>query len=211
MKPLTLRERKKKETRHSILSASKNVFLTKGYAQTTIDEIAEKANVGVGTVYNYFQSKADIFITIMSDELVLDETDIPMSLVGHLKPNSVIDCVLTLVSRYLQVIKLVQKEVWQELLGAATSNPKSEKTLLDGMFQMDDRFIDKTEAMFQQLKKEQLLHHSFAEKEAAYAVYSVVLTQFIFYIYRSECTTEELYERIKSQIYFIFDGKYTEI
>jgi len=55
---LTRRERKKRETRRRIYSAAFELFLEKGYHETTVEEIAERADVGKGTVFNYFPHKA---------------------------------------------------------------------------------------------------------------------------------------------------------
>jgi AcrR family transcriptional regulator len=52
------------ETRRAILDAARKRFLHYSYKKTTIDEIAQDAKVGKGTVYLYFDSKEDILLTI---------------------------------------------------------------------------------------------------------------------------------------------------
>jgi AcrR family transcriptional regulator len=52
-----------------ILDATRQIFLVKGYAGTTIDEIARVAGVSRPTVYTYFPSKRDILLTIGADSL----------------------------------------------------------------------------------------------------------------------------------------------
>ncbi len=52
------------ETRRAILEAARKRFLHYSYKKTTIDEIAQDAKVGKGTVYLYFDSKEDILLTI---------------------------------------------------------------------------------------------------------------------------------------------------
>ena len=54
------------ETRRRILDAAAAVFSNKGYHGATISEIAEEADVAAGTIYNYFDSKADLLIGIMT-------------------------------------------------------------------------------------------------------------------------------------------------
>ena len=51
------RERKKLETKRRILDAALALFLEKGYEAATVEEIAERADVGKGTVFNYFPHK----------------------------------------------------------------------------------------------------------------------------------------------------------
>lgn len=47
--------------RKQILDAAAVVFSRKGYHQAKVEEIAREAEVGKGTVYEYFQGKKDLF------------------------------------------------------------------------------------------------------------------------------------------------------
>jgi AcrR family transcriptional regulator len=49
------------EKRNRILIAAVKVFSRKGFHETKVDEIAQLADVGKGTVYEYFSSKAELF------------------------------------------------------------------------------------------------------------------------------------------------------
>ena len=48
--------------RELILAAAQEIFFEKGYHGATSEEIAKRAGVGKGTLYQYFDSKLDIFI-----------------------------------------------------------------------------------------------------------------------------------------------------
>jgi AcrR family transcriptional regulator len=61
---MSLREKKKMLTRDAILDAAEDLFADQGYGQTTIEQIAERAMVAVGTVYNYFDSKAQLLLAM---------------------------------------------------------------------------------------------------------------------------------------------------
>lgn len=55
------RKRELGNKKEQILLAAVEMFLEKDYYQVTIIEIAERAGVGKGTVYEYFPSKEDLF------------------------------------------------------------------------------------------------------------------------------------------------------
>ncbi|MCH5464384.1 TetR/AcrR family transcriptional regulator [Levilactobacillus tujiorum] len=55
-----------KQTR--LFTAAHDLFLAQGFKHTSIAEIAEQAGVAVGTFYNFYQSKFDIFIQVYNAE-----------------------------------------------------------------------------------------------------------------------------------------------
>lgn len=55
-----LRERKKQATRAAIHDAAMRLFAEHGFAATTVDRIAEAADVSRATVFTYFPTKEDI-------------------------------------------------------------------------------------------------------------------------------------------------------
>jgi TetR/AcrR family transcriptional regulator, repressor of fatR-cypB operon len=68
---LSRKERERLFKRQEIITAARTVFAAKGFTAATLDEIAEQAEFGKGTLYNYFQSKEELFETVMAD--VFDE------------------------------------------------------------------------------------------------------------------------------------------
>jgi AcrR family transcriptional regulator len=61
------RERKKRETRKRIFSAALQLFAEKGFEATTVGEIAERADVGKGTIFNYFPQKTAFLVAAYSE------------------------------------------------------------------------------------------------------------------------------------------------
>ena len=53
----------------TILDATRQIFLTRGYRGTTIDEIARVAGVSRGSFYTYFPSKRDVLLALGADSL----------------------------------------------------------------------------------------------------------------------------------------------
>lgn len=55
--PIRFRELRKLEREERIVAVAAELFAARGYQHTSIETIAEKAGLAVGTVYNYFGSK----------------------------------------------------------------------------------------------------------------------------------------------------------
>jgi AcrR family transcriptional regulator len=64
-----LRERKKLETRERIRAAASELFTRHGYAAATMRQIANRAHVGLGTLFNYAEDKRDLVFLIFNEEL----------------------------------------------------------------------------------------------------------------------------------------------
>ncbi|MBN1690178.1 MAG: TetR/AcrR family transcriptional regulator [Dehalococcoidia bacterium] len=63
-----LRRLREKEQRYNaILEAAKFLFAEQGYHQTSIEEIADAAEVSTGAVYIYFKNKEDLLIKLMQE------------------------------------------------------------------------------------------------------------------------------------------------
>ncbi len=60
------RERKKAAAREQIIAAAIKLFSRDGLDAVTVDQIAAEADVGKGTIYNYFESKEDIVVAFMA-------------------------------------------------------------------------------------------------------------------------------------------------
>lgn len=70
---LGLRERKKLKTRIAIRDATYRLIEEQGYEATTVEQIAEAAEVSASTVFRYFPTKEDIVLTDEYDPLLEDE------------------------------------------------------------------------------------------------------------------------------------------
>ena len=70
---LGLRERKKIKTREAIRTATYGLIKEQGYDATTIEQIAERAEVSPSTVFRYFPTKEDIVLTDEYDPLMVEE------------------------------------------------------------------------------------------------------------------------------------------
>ncbi len=71
---MTLREKKKQETKQRIFDAAGALFREKGYQDTTVDEITKEAGIAKGTFFNYFPTKRSLLVYFkeQKDKLILE-------------------------------------------------------------------------------------------------------------------------------------------
>jgi AcrR family transcriptional regulator len=69
---LGLRERKKAKTKAAIQQQAVRLFRDRGYAATTVEQVAEAAEVSASTVFRYFPTKEDLVISDDYDPLFIE-------------------------------------------------------------------------------------------------------------------------------------------
>jgi AcrR family transcriptional regulator len=69
---LGLRERKKAKTRAAIREHALRLFREQGYAETTVDQIADAAEVSPSTFFRYFPTKEDVVLDDEFDTLLIE-------------------------------------------------------------------------------------------------------------------------------------------
>lgn len=70
----------KKLKRKKILSAGITIFAEKGFHQTKISEIAEKADVANGTIYRYFANKDDLLMSCFEEIITVKLNEVKLKL-----------------------------------------------------------------------------------------------------------------------------------
>ena len=69
------RDRQIRRKKEEILTAATRVFAAKGFSAATTKDIANEADIGESTLYNYFESKREIMLAIMDEYKELFDAD----------------------------------------------------------------------------------------------------------------------------------------
>ena len=70
------RDEKKALTRRRLLDAAAEVFAHRGFAATSLDEVAEVAGFSKGAVYSNFAGKEDLFLSVLDEHVTRQMLDI---------------------------------------------------------------------------------------------------------------------------------------
>jgi AcrR family transcriptional regulator len=110
------RQRRIARRRHEILTAAAEIFAEKGYSATTTKEIADAADVAEGTLYNYFDGKRDILMSIASEaELLLQETLLKVGrLENRAAMTALVEKAFDISEAQLPFIRALMAEAWTD-------------------------------------------------------------------------------------------------
>jgi len=125
------KERERQRHREEVLEAAEVVFAEKGFYQSTMEDVAERAEFSIGTLYNFFSSKEELYQSLMEMRIhqlnveanaVLDETSSPEELI-----QAYIQAKIGLSFKYESFAKIYTRErmgdrfsnaeLWREKMG----------------------------------------------------------------------------------------------
>lgn len=96
-------EDRSRETRNTLISAARSLFVEKGYAETATPEIVKAAGATRGALYHHFTDKADLFRAVLRAEFEAVEQEITQS--ATREPTGVIDALLLGGQAYLNAMR----------------------------------------------------------------------------------------------------------
>lgn len=117
-----LRERQKADRTRRILEAASGLFRTQGYDAVRIEDIAATAEVSAGTCYNYFSTKGDLLLAIVSMEV--EEVLEAGRVVVIDPPPDVEDALTALIHLYYDhSLMYLSKEMWRKAMAISIEAP----------------------------------------------------------------------------------------
>jgi len=198
-----LREKKKKKRQERIFLSAIHLFNSKGYSQTTMKDIAEKAQLGVGTLYNYFSSKSDLLLEIMEqklDHMVKESQNFTQDLLDSEKNGAAV--LKEFMNYYLNYFFLLNKDKWSE----AFLEIFSSSSYIQKGVRMDLRIIEQIKSLLNKLKNKRMIAQDVNVDAASFVFYSILGFQFMGYVMFPGMKKNQLYQYICNQIDLIYKG-----
>ncbi|RDU24679.1 TetR/AcrR family transcriptional regulator [Anaerosacchariphilus polymeriproducens] len=193
---------KKMMIRNNILKVSKELFLTKGYDKTSTSEIAKAVGIAEGTIFNYFKTKAEIFLGIMSEDFC---SLTPEELQEIEYSNGVVDIFMEFIEKSLKKIFILPKRVLIEMGIIVMNTAKSKPDVIKKMAAIDFKFMDQTMDIIRKLEQDGIIKDC-DEKVFSELIYSAVMYDFLMYIYEKECSIEMAKKNLRKKLEFLCKG-----
>lgn len=118
----------REEIRVRILQSAVDRFSKNGFDRTKMDEISSSADVSKGTLYNYFNSKEDLFHALCDDSLEL--LKIQLDTLFTSRKNDLISNAELFYENFQKIQKEGTAKVFFEALSESTRNPKLQEILI---------------------------------------------------------------------------------
>ncbi|TYQ16735.1 UNVERIFIED_CONTAM: TetR family transcriptional regulator [Acetivibrio alkalicellulosi] len=189
-----LMEKKKEQTRKKILKSAIRLFEESGYQKTTIEQIAAEAQVGVGTLYNYFSSKVELLFSIIETDTYKYVEDLNKAIANS---KGVKESIYEFYEIYLNSFSNYGKKVWSEVFGEAFLRQLNLAKMINTI---DKHFIDKLKELLFFFQKSSMIKENIDVINVTSVLYSLLGYNIILYISDNEISQMMLRESLKSQI-----------
>lgn len=198
---MSLRTKNKIKRRQEILGAATQLIEEQGYQKTTIDAIAENAEVGVATVYNYFRNKEGIVRELLVPEIqdIFDQG----GLIIDNPPDDPVEAMLSLLRLLFQI-----GNYWQhkKLLRLVSLTGVQGYPAFDEITEWADVTADKLiKDLLRRLQKQDALKAEAKVEDIATIVYSVFNQQYFYCITHDHVQPAEVFSEIERLVPVILD------
>ena len=196
---ISLRERKKIRRRADILAAGRALFNRRGYSATSMEAIAELAEVGIATVYNYFGTKGRLLADILRPdfERLYEQGE---ALLAH-SPENPDTGVLSLIEIYQRF-----QGNWEHknLLGAIMGPGLSAEPALDELsIEAENKVKLQLGALLSQYQKSGQIRKTVDIGDASLIIFYIFNQHFIQYVSQENVEFSEMKSAMDRQIGFI--------
>ena len=188
-----LREKQKAARERRIINAAERLFRLHGYNQTKIEDVAREAEVAVGTVYNYFENKSNLLLTLVTEHDKVVSRGINELMKNP--PNDLVEGVcgvfFTMTSHSLTRLG---RENWRHLVGASIIQRHS---VLGARFAALNQFLlERIWGMLEALQKNGMLSRECNTKQLGRILFKIEGMLYIDLVSSDAMT----YEGYKSQL-----------
>ncbi|MFC3230147.1 TetR/AcrR family transcriptional regulator [Marinibaculum pumilum] len=196
------RARKKQMQRAEILRAAVVLLREDSFERTRMEDVAEKADVSLKTVYNYFPSKNAILLEILSaDRARLSQA---YEAVAENPPDDLAEALAQLMHADIGDVTTPQeKTLWLDML-AAEFRANSEAP--DEVDRNREIFRSFTRRILRQFRARGILSGDVDEAVAADMVYALLMYDFRNYCARPDLTPDDFLQRARQQTRLLVAG-----
>jgi AcrR family transcriptional regulator len=191
-----LRERQKADRTGRILRAASKLFRAQGYDAVRIEDIAAAAEVSTGTCYNYFSTKGDLLLAIVSME-VEEVADAGQSLVAS-PPLDIAQALGGLIRLYYDhSLHYLSKEMWRKAMAFSIEAPGT--PFSQRYAELDGLLIAQVCALIRALQARSLVRRDLDPDLIGHVVFNTLNQMFIDFVKADEMDLKALHRLSDAQ------------
>lgn len=192
-----LSKEQKEEIRKKILEQSNLLFIELGYDKTSTSKIAKKVGIAEGTIFNYFDSKADIFLEVMTMGFVPAD----ISTVIDTK-NGVYDIIYDFLYTSFKTFAVMPKRMMRDLSLAMVTIARKKPSLIKSLADLDYKLLEDLRILLAKMLDKGLIKDCDVDL-AADTIYSSLMFELLIYVYENDRPKDTFLNNVRTKIEFV--------
>jgi AcrR family transcriptional regulator len=201
-----LRARQRLRRKKRILEVAGRLFTDKGFDETTLEEIARRAELSVPTIYGYFGSKSELLLGLLEIDIEILRPRIEKILANASRATR-LDALRAIVSLVLvettEGYDVAQKRMWREISAAAFRAPGKQR---QAFLKLQNTQAEALQQLLEILRQRGELRRDLDCASAAQAIHAIARNGFRLYLVDEGVTLTDLAARMRRQLSVILEG-----
>lgn len=192
------------QRKQTVFSAAAELFMTQGVENTTIEHIANKADVATTFIAETYPSKEDMLVDVLAASFNFDDSDVVDTITSHYATHTVAEKVYFYVEKRLEGLEQFPKGVLLEMFSIMFNLAQEKPSYLQQFVELDFFFVDDFISFLNVLKEKGEVLSDYPSNQAAETLYSVLAFEFVLYLFEAEHSQQDLLSGINRKIQFLF-------
>jgi len=194
-----INKQEQEKVRRDILESAYKLFSENGYEDTKTRAISDMAGIAEGTLFNYFSSKANLYMESMLENVEISSIKL---IDKEMTRENVIDILMEYVTKTLNILIKLPKTVSKELIHLSTYLSKKKRKMFDKFADVDFKAIAELEEILKQMKEKGFLKEVDTET-AASTVFAAAFFELLLYIYEDHYSKEDMVASLRKKLELI--------
>lgn len=190
------------QIRRKILDVAKDKFTSIGFEKTSTKEIAKEVGIAEGTLFNYFETKTELFFETFGEEYEKAAEGRNLDLVLS---TNISEVILVTFKKTVGLILKLPRGILGEMAIASVKMAKNKPERFKKLMMYDFQFIEDIAEYIKELKKHQLLK-DVDEKHFSEMIFSFIGYELLLYMYDSSIKKEDMLQNITKKIDILVKG-----
>lgn len=194
---------KQEEIRQRIKDVSRIMFEQQGFEKTSTKQIAKEVGIAEGTLFNYYDSKTEIFFEAFGDdyESLFEQRQYVPYNIG----DNVTEMLFERFDKALGMMFKLPRGVLSELAIATVRMAKKKPERFKRLMALDFKFIDELTIYIKQLTNEGILREV-DEKLFSETIFAIIGYELLLYVYDRDVKKTEMMENMKKKLDILVQG-----
>lgn len=189
-------------TRRGILEVAKKRFTSEGFEKTSTKQIAKEVGIAEGTLFNYFETKTELFFEAFGEEYEQNQEERYADMIVS---KNISEVILSTFQKTVGLVLKLPRGILGEMTIASVKMAKNKPDRFKKLMMYDFQFIEDIADYIHELKEHNLLM-DVNEKHFSEMIFSFIGYELLLYMYDKTINKKQMFENIKIKIDILVNG-----